>query len=112
MKQLLIIVLFATLFSVSCNKAEDNISLPLCIQVKINDFSVESCEVGANVKEYIFQGKTVFVFDPGTCGADMTSEVSDFECITLGYLGGITGNTHINEESFANAVFIQTIWKK
>jgi hypothetical protein len=84
---------------------------PECIQKKIEAFKPETCEDGANVNEYKFQGKFVYTFDHGTCGADMTTEVTDSNCKTLGQLGGIIGNTMINGEDFGNAEFVRTIWK-
>lgn len=57
-------------------------------------------------------GKTVYVFDQGPCGNDMTSEVVDSECKNLGYLGGITGNKEINGQDFSSAEFVKTIWEK
>jgi len=85
---------------------------PDCIKHSIRGFrSTTACDDGANVREYLFQGQMVYVFDPGTCGADMTSEVMDEGCETLGYLGGIAGNMIINGESFTNAVYQRTIWE-
>ena len=54
----------------------------------------------------------VYVFDLGTCGADMTSEVLDENCNTLGFLGGIAGNTKINGDDFGNAKYKSTIWSR
>lgn len=58
------------------------------------------------------QGKTVYVFDPGNCGADMTSEVIDSDCNSLGFLGGISGNFEINGGDFSDAIFQITTWEK
>jgi hypothetical protein len=107
------IILFGTLvftlFS-SCKKQNEN---PACIDSKVEEFKfIISCSVGSNVKEYEFQSKRVFVFDPGTCGADMTSEVLDENCNSLGFLGGIAGNTKINGEDFNNAKLKRTVWSK
>jgi Domain of unknown function (DUF6970) len=70
------------------------------------------CEHGPNVTEYIFQGQTVFVFDMGYCGADLSSEVVDNNCNSIGFLGGFLGNTRINGEEFSNAKYIATIWSR
>ena len=83
---------------------------PRCITAKTNDFKKGCCDSGANVKEYEFQGETVYTFWPGNCGADMTSEVTDSDCNSIGHLGGITGNTKINGEEFSNAKLKKTIW--
>ena len=85
---------------------------PVCITKAIGTFSKTDCAKGVNVKEYTFQGIKVFVFDPGTCGNDMTSEVLDENCKNLGYLGGFTGNVKINGEDFSHAILVKTVWEK
>lgn len=60
--------------------------------------------------EYEFQGKRVYTFFQGNCGADMATGVVDDKCKSLGSLGGITGNTKINGEDFSNAKFKKTVW--
>lgn len=105
-------ILSILLLSFSCNKEDIADGTPICIENSIIEFKSNCCEEGANVKEYSFQGEAVYVFDPGTCGADMTSEVKDAECVTLGYLGGISGNSTINGEDFSSAIFVKTTWKK
>lgn len=94
----------------SCNKAENT---PHCVQDKISTFNENAmCENGARVDEYMFQRQIVYVFRNGNCGADMTSEVIDDHCITLGYLGGMDGNTSINGEEFSKAKLRKTIWER
>ncbi|MCE3296986.1 MAG: hypothetical protein K0R65_2700 [Crocinitomicaceae bacterium] len=96
-----------------CGKLKIAKGTPDCVKAKIKSFDAESnCDKDVNVKEYRFQGKTVYVFDPGSCGADMTSEVISPDCKTLGYLGGFIGNTKINGEEFSNAVLQATVWHK
>lgn len=112
MKQLSIILLVIASIISSCNKNKIEKGTPTCVENKINDFSKSSVCGDAKVKEYRFQGNTVYTFEPGTCGADMTTEVISSECKSLGHLGGITGNTKINGEDFSNATFIKTTWKK
>jgi len=87
------------------------VGTPACIQQKILSYDENAACDDASVKEYVFQGNTVFNFEPGTCGADMMAEVYDCECNLLGTLGGITGNTKINDEAFSNAVFVQVVWE-
>lgn len=64
----------------------------------------------AHVDLYGFQGQNVYVFDPGTCGADMAAAV-DENCNALGTLGGFVGNTKINGEEFSNAKRIREVWR-
>lgn len=110
----LILTLILTVISLmSCQKLDIEKDTPKCIENLIKDFDKEqSCDTGVNVKKYTFQGTIVYVFDPGTCGADMTSEVIDFECNSIGFLGGISGNTVINGEDFSNAKFESTTWER
>lgn len=92
--------------------AQESPTQQTCLQTKINSFSSGNyaCPTSANVKEFLFQNGTVYVFDPGNCGADMTSEVINSDCQTLGYLGGFAGNILINSEDFSNATYVKTVW--
>ncbi|MDB5226345.1 MAG: hypothetical protein JWN78_538 [Bacteroidota bacterium] len=110
MKRLSILLLFVSAV-ISCNKPGIEKGTPECVVNKIQEFSKSYC-YNAKVEEYVFQGKIVYVFDPGACGADMQAEVINSKCNTLGYLGGFAGNTKINGEEFSHAVFINTTWKK
>jgi len=111
MKRLLLLSTSATLF-LSCNKLEIADNTPSCIQEKIKKFDKSTnCET-ASVKEFSYQGTSVYMFDLGNCGNDMQSEVLNADCKTLGSLGGNVGNNTINGESFSDAIFIKTIWEK
>lgn len=112
MKQLAILLLLAVAISTGCKKLDIEEETPKCVEEKIEDFNKSSTCNDANVKEYTFHGKIVYTFEPGTCGADMATEVIDSGCSCLELLGGISGNTKINGEEFANATFVKTIWKK
>jgi hypothetical protein len=96
-----------------CEKLDIEKGTSKCVKNRIEDFNKSdlSCN-DASVDQYTFQGKTVYTFDPGSCGADMQTEVIDENCKTLGYLGGILGNTYINGEHFSNATFVKRIWGK
>lgn len=113
MKRVAFLLVFAITAFTGCNKLEIESGTPKCVENKIKSFNKSSICDNADVTEYIFQGKTVYVFNPGnTCGADMTSEIIDSDCNSLGYLGGDSGNTKINGEDFSNATFVKTTWKK
>ncbi|SKB48042.1 DUF6970 domain-containing protein [Daejeonella lutea] len=103
-------LLLSAIIVVACTTQKP--SLPKCLEAKIKEYSTSSSCSDAKVDEYTFQGKTVYAFGPGTCGADMTTEVMTADCTTLGRLGGIAGNTKINGEEFSNAKFVKTVWKK
>lgn len=111
MKKLSIALLFAFTI-VGCNKLDIEKDTPKCVERRIKNFNKSSTCDNAKVNEYTFQGNTVYVFTPGTCGADMTAEVISSDCNSLGYLGGISGNTKINEVEFSTATFIKTTWEK
>jgi len=102
--------LFIAIVAYSCNKLKTSKGTPECVNGKITNFSKTGCKTGAEVGEYQFQEKTVFAFDPGICGGDLTTEVTDANCNTLGYLGGISGSTKINNEEFSKAKRTQTVW--
>lgn len=109
MKRLSLFLFLCIIFTSSCKKSD---KIPDCINTKINEFKNTAIyEQGSNVEEYTFQNNLVYVFNQGNCGADFTSEVFDDNCNSLGYLGGITGNTIINGEDFSNANFEQIIWQ-
>jgi hypothetical protein len=113
MKTPLLITLVALLIiATGCEKSSLEMLPSACLISSIETFKKESLCNDASVKEYRFQQKPVYVFDNGNCGADLASIVTDDACNKLGSLGGITGNQIINGESFANAVFVRTVWKK
>lgn len=95
-----------------CGLRSSGNSTPQCIQDKTATFRANvDCAHGVSVKEYMFQGRRVYVFFAGTCGADMATDVWDADCNYLGFLDGFTGNTKINGIEFRpNAAFIRTIW--
>ncbi|HTN18426.1 MAG TPA: hypothetical protein VL092_12130, partial [Chitinophagaceae bacterium] len=49
------------------NKMYSADNTPTCLKAKIEQFnkSKASCPSGASMKQYTFQHKTVYVFDPG-----------------------------------------------
>lgn len=104
---------FLFLFVISFSFCKKNIEkdVPKCIKSDVSVFEKTACKNSATCKEYLFQSKLVYVFNPGTCGADMTSEVKDSDCKTLGHLGGIAGNSTINGEDFSKAQYKRTVWK-
>lgn len=105
-------VLFLGFAILGCNKPDVEEGTPECVVNNIKAFEDSSFCTNAKVDEFTFQGNTVYTFEPGDCGADLTTEVLSSDCTTLGYLGGIAGNTKINGAEFSTATFIRTIWKK
>ena len=106
------VILLSILVFTSCTRFEIEADTPKCVKDKIVDFNKDQTCSDIKVDEYTFQGISVYVFDSGTCGADMQSSVIDTDCNNLGALGGLAGNIEINGESFESAVFVKTIWEK
>jgi hypothetical protein len=96
-----------TFFS-SCEKKQ--VETPECISTLISTYPFCAND-GGSVSQYSFQGRVVYLFDPGACGIDMGAVVYSNNCESLGILGGIAGNNIINNEIFiGHAKFIKTIW--
>ena len=115
MKKSYFLIIAMIFIMMACQK--DDFGLSDCLNEKITefkngDFACSDVEDGANVKEYEFQGVKVYVFDPGTCGADLFSEVIDEDCNTMGNLGGIAGLSEINGINFSEAELIKTVWER
>ena len=111
MKQLSLIVILFSLSISGCKK--NSYDAPGCIEDKIDAFKVSVvCDHGAYVALYSFNDKDVYVFYEGYCGADLGAQVYSSDCLYLGFLGGLTGNTFIQGVNFYNnARFIKRIWE-
>ena|SRR5690349_18129301 len=108
--RIFLFALIAAAFS-GCLRNDVEDGTPDCIIGKIREHKKQGCD-DQKVEQYQFQGKYVFVFGPGTCGADMQSDVYDENCNLLGSLGGITGNMSINGADFSSAVFVSLVWEQ
>ncbi len=111
-KQLFLLLTLSSAL-IGCNRKDEiDTTIPRCISNLIIAFEKTTSCNDAKVDQYIFQNQSVFVFRPGSCEADMQAAVIGRNCNNLGSLGGIAGNTEINGNDFANAVFVKTVWKK
>ncbi len=110
MKKIVVGILFFA--ALACHKENVSADVPRPVRKDIDEFSKNSTCNDARVDEYKFQDHLVYVFEPGTCGADMSSAVEDADGKNLGALGGFTGNMVINGEKFETATFIRTVWNK
>ena len=114
MKTLQVIWIIVIINILACDKLDLKVEVPGCIEKKIKEFkdSRLTCDSGAQVLRYDFQGEQVYVFDRGNCGADMPLEVYDNHCHKICSLGGIEGNTIcdslIFEENESNRLLL---WK-
>jgi len=104
------IVILCFVYLISCRKQADK-NIPECINKNVFSFKMNVCTRGASVNEYTFMGQKVYAFDQGNCIADGQTEITDSNCVTLGYLGGLLGSTKINGMEFSTAVYVKTIWK-
>lgn len=85
---------------------------PRCIKQKIRDLLKEDCPSVQTVYQYAFQGKTIYLFSPKQCGADLTSAVVDDNCSDICSLGGISGNMVCNGDTFyKTATNEKLIWE-
>jgi hypothetical protein len=86
----------------SCERLNLKEEVPDCIKKEIREFSNSDqiCGQGASVYRYIFEGKYVYVFDPGNCHADAIAPVFDESCKIICGLGGFIGNTKCKDLEF------------
>jgi hypothetical protein len=107
----MIVALLAFLLT-GCEKIDKD--CPDCIIKKTREFiKWQTCDKGASVTEWLFQGDYVYMFSQGTCGADFGASVLNQDCEPIGSLGGFTGNLKINGVNFyQNATLVKNIWKQ
>ena len=102
--------------AVSCHNPDIASGVPKCIYKEISQNSnTEEWMVGS-VKEYEFQGRTVYAFEPDTRRiADGATAIRDAQCNVLCSIGGFAGprNSQCNGGNFfKEAVYKRTIWEK
>ncbi|MBK7818725.1 MAG: hypothetical protein IPJ60_15160 [Sphingobacteriaceae bacterium] len=106
MKANILIASLSILLLSSCGKSKQD----PCFDSKKEEFKKTCCSNSANIEEYTFQGKTVYVYEPGNCGADMTSEVRMKNVKPWDTLVALPGITRSTVKIFANAKFVKTVW--
>ena len=111
MKYVLLMISAGILLSAQCKKEVDA-AIPVCIQQKIDSIKGQpKWNPPAEVKEYRYNGKRVFLFSADCC--DQYNLLVDAGCNLLcAPSGGFTGKgdgacTDFNEK----AVFIREVWK-
>ena len=102
MKTIYLLIISAVFLIANCQSPELADPTPKCIEQLINNFSSDDtfCETGKSVYRYNFNQEIVYVFNPGTCGADMMSDVYDENCNEICSLGGIAGNLTCLDENW------------
>jgi len=110
MKYILFIASFCMLTAATCRKASQ--SIPVCIQQKINEIKAQpKWNPPAEVNEYLYNGKRVFLFSANCC--DQYTMLYDENCISLcAPSGGITGRGDNRCADFAEkGKLVRLVWK-
>jgi hypothetical protein len=102
--------------AISCHNLGIASSIPKCISKEINQKSKNADWMVGSVKEYEFQGKLVYSFEPDNRRiADGSTTIKDGDCNTLCNVGGFGGeavNQCNGENFFKLSVYKRTIWEK
>src|SRR5689334_20895447 len=116
MKLLSFILILIAATTLSCHHHDIAVNTPRCIYKEIASNSKNPEWMTGSVKEYEFQGKLVYSFDPDpTRIADGASIIKDAQCNTLCTVGGFAGPQHnqcLGGNFFKDAVYKRTIWEK
>jgi hypothetical protein len=110
MKYILLSLWLPLLLSFQCNKPGTEI--PSCIQQRIDQIkAVPKWNPPAEVNEYIYQGKHVYLFSADCC--DQFNELLDGDCkYVCAPSGGITGKGDMKcPDFFTTAQFVKLVWK-
>lgn len=97
-------------FNQTCNKSKD--SVPSCIQQKIDSIRKEpKWNPPAEVNEYTYEGKQVFLFSSPCC--DQYNNLYDKDCnLICAPSGGYTGKGDNKCPGFAEkAKHVRLVWK-
>ena len=108
---LLIAILGVSFFGQQCTKTKTG-SIPKCIEQKISDIRKEPrWNPPATVNEYMYNGKTVYLFSSNCC--DQYNMVYDSQCnYVCAPSGGITGKGDSKCEDFnTSAKHVKLVWK-
>ena len=110
MKYLVLSLSLPFLIATQCNKGTNDI--PSCIQKKIDQIkSVPKWNPPAEVNEYIYQGRHVYLFSADCC--DQFNELYDSNCNYIcAPSGGITGKGDMKCTDFSTtSQFVKLVWK-
>lgn len=108
---LIITILGISIFGQQCSKTT-TASVPLCIEQKITDIKKQAkWNPPATVNEYMYNGKTVYLFSSDCC--DQYNMVYDSQCnYVCAPSGGITGKGDSKCPDFnAAAKLVRLVWK-
>jgi hypothetical protein len=116
MRQALLLFILLSLIVSACHNHDIASGIPKCIYKEINTNSKSTDWMTGVVKEYEFQGKLVYAFEPDTRKiADGATTIKDANCNKLcnvGGFGGLAINQCNGDNFFKTAVYKRTIWEK
>jgi hypothetical protein len=107
-----ILIIGIFLFITSCEKSEDDVKYPDCLQTYIDIFlenNPSPRSPRSTIKKYMYDDNEVFLIDFLPNVPDTGASVVSFDCNPICFLGGIDGsqNDCVNWE---NAQYVETIW--
>ena len=112
MKVFILIASVLSVTGIECSKKNTGSDLTSCIQQKIDSIKKQpKWNPPATVNEYLYNGKTVYLFSADCC--DQYNIVYDSQCnYVCAPSGGITGNGDSKCEDFnTSAKHIRVVWK-
>ena len=116
MKQVILSSLCFVIVCSACHNPDIASGVPKCIYKEIDDNGKNAEWYVGSVKEYQFQGKTVYAFEPDIRRiADGATTIKDSNCNTMCNVGGFAGpanNQCVGGNFFKDAVYRRTIWTK
>jgi hypothetical protein len=117
MKQVSLAITWLTLIvftCLSCKKSEIASGIPSCIRKQIKATMNDPNSMISDVKEYLFQNRTVYGFNEGLI-ADGQIEIKDESCNILCRVGGFGGPGLFlcnGDNFFQTAVLKRNIWTR
>ena len=96
----------------SCTKVD--LYRSYCINQRIKEYKKDHDCDGARISSWHYLGRTVYVFDPGTCAvvSDEPKSLFDKDCQLICYIGGWAATEECEGDKFYNkAIYKVTIWK-
>ena len=116
MKSFILLIVGTILLFSSCHNPEIATGVPSCIYQDINQSNKDPNWMVGSVKEYQFQGRMVYAYEPDTKRiADGTTMIKDGDCRQICNIGGFAGqanNQCLGGNFFKEAVYKRTIWER
>ena len=112
MKAMLIALTLISVSTQNCSKKKEAVDIPVCIQQKIAEIKAQpKWNPPAQVEEYTYKGKRVFLFSSNCCDQynPLYDEACNYICAPT---GGMTGKGDRKCEDFnADAKLLRVVWK-